>query len=112
MRGIILILILLVVVAIGAVATGFLNISQTRPAALPEVDAGQNGVVATGGQAPAFKVETGKVQVTPPQIQVTPRPDQPQAAPPAPAQPQPQPRPQPQPQPQGQVPTTDSTQPR
>lgn len=112
MRAIILVLILLVVAAIAAVATGFLNINQTRPAAAPKVDVTNNGVVAKGGQAPAFQIETGKVQVKPPEIQVTPTQDEtnrnaaPQRQPAEPARPAPAPAPQGQ-----QVPTTDSTQP-
>lgn len=108
MRGLILILILLVVAVIAAIATGFLNIDQTRGAEIPQVTVTDNGVVAKGGQAPAFDVDTGKVQVKPPEIQVTPTGD-------APAQ---QPAPQPQPQAQPAAPTqtgpapatTDSTQ--
>ncbi len=110
MRAIILVLILLVVAAIAAVATGFLNINQTRPAAVPKVDVTDNGVVARGGQAPAFQIETGKVQVKPPEIQVTPTEDAPEraAAPQGqraePARPAPPASSEP-------VPTTDSTQP-
>ena len=63
MRTIILILIVAVLIVIGAIATGFLNISQTRPAQAPEVSATHNGVVAKGGQAPAFDVETGSVKI-------------------------------------------------
>jgi hypothetical protein len=103
MRGLILILILLVVAAIAAIATGFINVNLTRPAEVPAVDVTGNGVVAQGGQAPAFKIETGKVQVKPPEIQVTPRPDNAAVAPqpaPAPATPSAQPEPA----------TTDSTQ--
>jgi hypothetical protein len=107
MRGVILILILLVVAAIAAVSTGFINIDQTRPAALPDVDATSNGVVAKGGQTPAFDVQTGKVQigtgertVKVPEIRIAPTGN---AAAPA-AQPQPG-----QPQP-SQPTTTDSTQ--
>ena len=63
MRTIILILIVAVLIVIAAIATGFLNISQTRPAQAPEVSATHNGVVAKGGQAPAFDVETGSVKI-------------------------------------------------
>jgi hypothetical protein len=63
MRTIILILIVGVLIVIAAIATGFLNISQTRPAQAPEVSATHNGVVAKGGQAPAFAVETGSVKI-------------------------------------------------
>ena len=63
MRAVLLILILLVVVAIGAIATGLININQTQPARAPDVDANASGVTATGGQAPKFDVETGKIAV-------------------------------------------------
>ncbi len=109
MRGVILILILLVVAAIAAIGTGFINIDQTRGAEVPAVSVTDNGVVARGGQAPAFDVSTGKVELVPPKIQVTPQGDQ-QPAPaqgpvPAPSQPQPQQQP-----PAAAPATTDSTQ--
>ncbi len=63
MRAIIFILILLVAAVLIAVATGFLNIRQTRPAAVPNVEATGSGVTASGGQAPAFDIETGSVAV-------------------------------------------------
>ena len=63
MRAVILVLILAVVVLIGAIATGFLDINQVRGARAPDVDATHNGVVAKGGQAPAFDVQTGSVAV-------------------------------------------------
>lgn len=63
MRAIILILILAVVALIIAIQSGFLDIRQTRGAQAPEISADSNGVTATGGQAPAFDVETGKVAI-------------------------------------------------
>ena len=63
MRAVILILILAVVALIIAIQTGFLDIQQKRSAAAPEISADSNGVTATGGQAPAFDVETGKVAI-------------------------------------------------
>jgi len=63
MRAILLLLILAVVVLIGAIATGMIDISQTRSAKAPEVDVSRNGITASGGQAPAFDVETGTVSV-------------------------------------------------
>lgn len=63
MRPILLILILAVVVLIALVATGLLDISQTRPAEAPSVAVTEEGVSATGGQTPAFDVETGSVSV-------------------------------------------------
>jgi hypothetical protein len=63
MRAAILILILAVVALIIAIQTGFLDIQQTRGAEAPDLSADTNGVTATGGQAPAFDVETGKVAI-------------------------------------------------
>ena len=71
MRAILFILILAVVALLIAFATGYLNITQTRPAAVPDVDAGRGGVSASGGQAPAFDVETGSVSVGTTQTNVT-----------------------------------------
>jgi hypothetical protein len=72
MRAIILILILAIVALIIAVATGFLDISQTRGAKAPQLSTTGNGVTARGGQAPAFDVETGSVSLgtKPKQVQV------------------------------------------
>lgn len=63
MRAILLILILAVVAVIVAIATGFLDISQTRQAKAPQISTTGNGVTAKGGQTPAFDVETGSVSV-------------------------------------------------
>ena len=63
MRAVLLILILAVVAVIAAVATGMIDISQTREARAPEISATTNGITASGGQSPAFQVETGSVQV-------------------------------------------------
>ena len=63
MRTVFLVLIVLVLVLITAIATGFLDISQTREAQAPQISANEQGVTASGGQAPAFDVETGKVAV-------------------------------------------------
>lgn len=63
MRAILLILILAVVGLILAVATGFIDISQTREAKTPQVSATTKGITASGGQSPAFQVETGSVEV-------------------------------------------------
>ena len=63
MRAILLILILAVVAVIAAVASGFIDINQTREAKAPQVSASTNGVTASGGQSPQFQVETGSVQV-------------------------------------------------
>ena len=63
MRAVLLIVIIAVVALIAAVATGFLNINQIRGARAPAVSASGNGVTASGGQAPAFQVETGSIKV-------------------------------------------------
>ena len=63
MRLFIFILIIAILSLGAAIATGFLNISQIRGAKAPAVTATSNGVTATGGQAPAFDVETGSVKV-------------------------------------------------
>jgi len=63
MRAVIILLILLVLVALAGVVTGFININQIRGAEAPVVSATHNGLVAKGGQTPAFDVETGSVEV-------------------------------------------------
>ena len=63
MRAVLLILILAIVALIAAVATGFIDIDQTRSAQVPDVSASSNGVSARGGQTPQFDVETGSVSV-------------------------------------------------
>ena len=89
MRAILLFLILAVVVLIVLVATGLIDINQTRPARAPDIDATSEGINATGGQTPAFDVETGSVtvgtrpanvQVPVPSLQVSPANDQAPAA--------------------------------
>jgi hypothetical protein len=94
MRPILLILILGIVALIAAVATGLLDINQVRGAKAPDIDATRNGVIAKGGQAPAFDIETGSVAVGTqqtnvavpvPQVQVKPA-DSDRTAPSAPAE--------------------------
>jgi len=63
MRALLLILILAVLAILIALWTGFLDIDQIRGAKAPAISATHNGVVAKGGQAPAFDVETGSVEV-------------------------------------------------
>lgn len=63
MRAVIFVLILVVLVVIAGVATGFLDINQIRGARAPQISATGNGVTAKGGQAPAFDVQTGSVKV-------------------------------------------------
>ncbi len=98
MRAVLLVLILAVVVLIGAVATGFINIRQLRGAEAPDINASRNGVTATGGQTPSFDIETGSVgvgtrdatikvpelKVNPAANQAAPAPPQAPAPPPAP----------------------------
>jgi hypothetical protein len=63
MRAILLILILGIVAAIAAIATGLVNVSQTREARAPTVAASDGSIRAEPGQAPRFDVETGSVGV-------------------------------------------------
>ena len=63
MRAVIFIIIVVVIALLVALASGWLHISQVRPAAAPKVSATHNGITAKGGQAPAFEVQTGSVQV-------------------------------------------------
>lgn len=63
MRTVIFILVVIILFAIAAIATGFVDINQIRGAKAPEVTTTQNGIVTKGGQAPAFDVQTGSVTV-------------------------------------------------
>ena len=63
MRAILLILIVAVVALIAAIATGLIDVTQTRPASAPEVSAADGQIRAQGGEAPAFEVQTGSVAV-------------------------------------------------
>ena len=63
MRAVILVFVIIIVAIIAAIATGYLNINQVRGGRTPQVATSGNGVVAKGGQAPAFDVETGTVKV-------------------------------------------------
>ena len=63
MRAVILVLIIAVVALIILFATGMLSLNQTQPAVAPQVSVNGNGVTATGGQAPAFDVQSGTVTV-------------------------------------------------
>lgn len=58
-----MILILGVLIILAGLGTGFIDIDQIRGAKAPDISATQNGVVAKGGQTPAFDVETGSVTV-------------------------------------------------
>lgn len=63
MRAVISILVIAVIAIIAGIATGYVDINQIRGAQAPQVSATQNGVVAKGGQTPAFDIETGSVKV-------------------------------------------------
>jgi uncharacterized protein involved in outer membrane biogenesis len=63
MRAVIFILIVIILAVIAAIVTGFLDINQIRGAKAPQVAATGNGVVAKGGQTPAFDVQTGSVKI-------------------------------------------------
>ena len=63
MRAIIMVLILAVVLILAGIGTGFIDINQIRGAKAPDIATTENGVVARGGQTPAFDVETGSVTV-------------------------------------------------
>lgn len=63
MRAVLFLVIIAVLAILAALATGFLDINQIRGAKAPQITATRNGVTAKGGQAPAFEVETGSVQV-------------------------------------------------
>jgi hypothetical protein len=63
MRLVIFVLIIAVLVIIAALATGYLNIDQIRGARAPQLSTTNNGVIAQGGQTPAFDVQTGSVRV-------------------------------------------------
>jgi phage baseplate assembly protein gpV len=63
MRAVLLVLIIAVVALIAALQTGLINISQTRPATAPTLEAGDGAIRTQAGQAPAFEVETGSVGV-------------------------------------------------
>lgn len=77
MRAVLLILILAVVALIAAIQTGLINISQTRPATAPSVEAANGAIRTQAGQSPKFEVETGSIgvgtreaNVAVPQVQV------------------------------------------
>ena len=97
MRAVLLVLILAVVAVLVALWSGFLNVSQTREARAPSVAATGKGVEASGGQTPAFDVETGSVSVGTGQANVTVPVPKVQVNPPAGTQPQPQQQQQPTP---------------
>lgn len=63
MRSIFLILIVGVIALLIAFWSGWLSVFQTRPAQAPTISATGNGVTASGGQTPAFDVQTGTVSV-------------------------------------------------
>jgi hypothetical protein len=56
MRAILVLLVIVVIAAIAAISLGYINVSQTRTAALPSIK-------VEGGKAPAFDVQTANVSV-------------------------------------------------
>jgi hypothetical protein len=63
MRAVLLIIIVAILAALVALATGLLHVTQKQDARAPQVSATHNGVTAKGGQPPAFEIETGSVEV-------------------------------------------------
>ena len=63
MRAIFVILIVAVVALIAAIQLGLISITQTQPATAPTISADNGAIRAQAGQAPEFKVETGKVEL-------------------------------------------------
>ena len=63
MRAVLFIVIVAIVVIIGAVATGFVDVRQIHAGSVPSITASRNAITAKGGQAPAFDVQTGSVKV-------------------------------------------------
>jgi ABC-type Na+ efflux pump permease subunit len=63
MRAVIFILVIVILLVIAGIATGFLDINQIRGAKAPQVAGTGNGITTRGGQAPAFDVQTGSVKV-------------------------------------------------
>ena len=63
MRAFFFVLIVAVVALIVLIQTGLVGVSQTQPARLPSVAAQDGKIVARGGTAPAFDVQTGSVGV-------------------------------------------------
>lgn len=57
MRTILVLLVIVVLVGIVAIMTGFIDVNQTRTASLPKIK-------LEGGQAPAFDVQTANVSVS------------------------------------------------
>ncbi len=56
MRAILVLLVIVVLVGIAAIALGYVNVTQTKTAALPSIS-------VQGGSAPAFNVQTANVSV-------------------------------------------------
>lgn len=63
MRAVLLIVIVAILVIIGAVASGFVDVRQIHAGSVPAITATRSAITAKGGQAPAFDVETGSVKV-------------------------------------------------
>jgi hypothetical protein len=62
MRAVISILIVVLLIAVAAIATGFVKITNFRGEP-PALTATRDSVTVGGGQAPAFEVQTGSVKV-------------------------------------------------
>ena len=71
MRAILLILIVAVVALIAAIWTGFIDIRQTSPAVVPNIEASNGKLTSEGGQAPTFDIETGSIGVGTSEREVT-----------------------------------------
>ena len=63
MRVVLFVLILAVVALLIAFGSGFMSLTPTRTAEAPRISVDRSGVEATGGQTPAFDIETGTVAV-------------------------------------------------
>lgn len=63
MRTFLIAAIILVVIAIFVIASPFVNVTQNEAGSPPSIEAGDDGITATAGEAPSFEVETGSVKM-------------------------------------------------
>ena len=63
MRAILFVFILAIVALLIAFGSGFMSLTPTRSAEAPRISVDRSGVEASGGQTPAFDIETGTVAV-------------------------------------------------
>ena len=63
MRAVLFVFILAVVALLIAFGSGFMSLTPTRSAEAPRISVDRSGVDASGGQTPAFDIETGTVAV-------------------------------------------------